>query len=155
MLGSAYRASPLTQLAAPAVLLGMLALASACGDDGDDDTYDSACSYGFSLMSGIDEQLAQDPPSCQSSADCITVGAALTCAGSSVGGCGTVIHKAQLGLYETAHAEANRRFCAAAKRSKYGCFAGPSCAASVVVCEQGRCTSRVPGLFDAGTALAP
>ncbi len=155
MLGCAYRASPLTHAAARAAVLSTLAFASACGDDGDDDAYGGACSYGFSLMSEIYAQLERDPPSCQSTADCMTVSGGLECAGSSVGDCGMVIHKAQFELYETAHTSANRRFCAAAKKSKYGCWAGPSCLASVTVCEQGRCTSSVPGLADSGTAASP
>jgi hypothetical protein len=122
-----------------------LLLASACADDGEpgDASGDSPCSVGSALLSDMFADLDQAAPACQSDSDCALVGWGVQCLGSKVGGCGAVIHKDQLSQYEQGQALVEKQFCAAAQRSKYGCFAEPSCATFSVVCETGRCTTKL------------
>jgi hypothetical protein len=120
--------------------LASLGLASACADDGD--APDSPCSVGSALLTDMFEDLDQSAPACQSASDCALVDWGVACRGSNIGGCGAVIHKAQLDQYAEGQAYVTKEFCAAAQRSKYGCSLAPSCAALHLVCEAGRCTAK-------------
>jgi hypothetical protein len=122
------------------VALALSAFAPACGDDAEE--FSSACTFGFSLLAEMHNALQESAPSCQSDADCMFVGDGVACGGSSVGGCGTVIHRAQLEQYQDAQEELRDRFCAAVMRSKYGCSAGPSCIAFRPACDAGRCVGK-------------
>jgi hypothetical protein len=123
------------------VLLAPLVSAAACGDDAEDSTVD-VCRVGYSLMIEMFSTLDRDAPSCQSDADCTLVSDTVECGGSRVSGCGRVIHRAQIDAYQAAQDELQDRFCAAVSGLKYGCVASPSCIASRVACEAGRCTSK-------------
>jgi hypothetical protein len=123
-------------------LLAGLAAASACGHESEEDPADAqnACAIGSSLLAQILNELERDAPNCRSAADCTSMGAEIECLGNKVGTCGAIVHGASAARFD--QAEANARFCASIKPSKYACAVQPSCIATEPACEAGRCVAR-------------
>lgn len=122
-------------------LLALTAISACGGADEEADTFESPCVQGFALLNEVQAELQRTPQSsCRSDADCTLLSLRAECGGSQVSSCGTVVHRDALARYDQARTDA--RFCALIKGSEYGCWAGPSCIASRVVCEAGRCVAQ-------------
>jgi hypothetical protein len=130
------------RLPSASFLLDGLAALSACGSESEDDPADaqSVCDIGSSLLVQIVDELERDSPLCRSVADCTIMEAGIECRGNQVRTCARTVHRASVALFD--QDEANARFCASFKASRYGCIVHPSCVAAEPACEAGRCVSK-------------
>jgi hypothetical protein len=123
------------------ISLGLAAI-FACGDPDDESDPLDSCTKGFSLLVQVEAELRSgSAPTCSSAADCTFLSLRAECNGSQVNSCGTVVHRDVLARYS--QEQTNARFCALMGHSKYGCSAGPSCIATRVACEAGRCVAQL------------
>lgn len=104
---------------------------------------EDACRIALSMR---DEALAEaqnDPPRCQSDADCVVFSSRVECGAVSLGDCGIIAHREVARRY--AAMSVPDKVCRAVADSELGCWVGPACARTgSPVCLAGNCVSSPP-----------